>query len=70
MITLIETDHESETFYTREIDADAVGTNDSQFVMLGTPTDAEIRNYANDNLAAPESGDFDGWGVEHSNLGS
>ena len=64
MITLIETDYENETFYKREIKADCVGTNKNQFVLLGQPTNQEIVDYANNNLAAPDSGDFNNWEIK------
>ena len=64
MLSLIETNYKRETFCTRQIEADAVGTNDNQFVLLGEPTLEEIIAYANDNLAAPDSGDFDNWTME------
>lgn len=63
MITLVELDYTNEVFYTREIEADIVGTNDNQFVLPGQPTNIEIKDYANNNCAAPDSGDFNNWDV-------
>jgi len=64
MICLVETNYEEEKFYVREIEADAVGVDDNHFALLSPLTDREIIDYSNNQLTAPESGNFDSWEIE------
>ena len=61
MVFLVTADAERETFYGRELHADAAS---GELVFDHRPTDSEIRERANDTLAAPPAGDFNGWGVD------
>lgn len=57
MLTIAEFDSEDFTFYARTLAASAAS---GEIVIPGRATDAEIIQYANENLCAPESGSFDG----------
>lgn len=55
MLTIITYAADTHTMHAVQIDADAAS---GDLVFLGTPTNREIRNRANELLAAPESGDY------------
>ena len=60
MLTKITVDYEKEIIYARASQADTNGNN----AMFGNPTDAEIIEYCNENLAAPDYGDFSHFTIE------
>lgn len=58
MLTIAE--YTDGAFYARTINADATA---GEIVIPGKATDEEIREYANENLCAPDCGSFDGFPV-------
>ncbi len=60
MLTIITVDYEKEIIYARATQGDAYGIN----AMFGDPTDVEIIEYCNENLAAPGCGDFSDFTIE------
>jgi len=60
MLTILEYDVNTHTIFARELQADAA----SGEVMLGTPTDSEIREWANDNWGTPQIVEEDGTAYE------
>ena len=60
MLTIVTTDHYTQTLWARALDADAAS---GDLVLLGIPTDSEIRAEANEQLAAPECGTYTDYDV-------
>lgn len=64
MLTIVTLDNETQTLWARTIDADAAS---GDLVLLGTPTNNEIRDAANAQLPAPDPiPNFNGYDVEWS----
>lgn len=55
MVTIVEYDENSHTLYARHIDATAAA---GELVLPGKPTDQQIRDTADEELCAPECGNF------------
>ena len=62
MLTIVTVDHDTQTIYARELDADAAS---GELVLLGHPTDQEIRDEADEQLCAPDLiPDYQGYKIE------
>lgn len=61
MVTTCEYDDDTHTFFCRVVDADAIS---GDLVFEGIPTADDVRERANDELAAPDCGDFSDAKVE------
>ena len=62
MLTILEIEFDERKIWLRGLDASAASGN----VLPGTPeeyTDQEIRDWADENLAAPDDGDYQGFEV-------
>ena len=55
-LTIAEYSPADHDFFARTLEADACS---GEMVFLGKATDDEIREYANNNLCAPDCGSFD-----------
>lgn len=61
MLTIAEYNADTHSFYARLLNADA---SSGEIVIPGHATDNEIREFANENLCAPQCGDFSSAPVE------
>jgi len=63
-LTVVTINDADGIFEIEEISASAIGTDDNQFVMPGTGYNlSDLIDYANENMAAPECGDYDGYTI-------